>query len=87
MIAEGWQVAREGGRVVTRVSVKTADGRDVAEFTGYSRTLGGTAVDDEQRITGHSGAVPRSGEPMLSHSRQTRMLAQCLCRWNEKGVG
>jgi acyl-CoA thioesterase len=45
LVAEGWQVAREGRAGVTRVSVKTADGRDVAEFTGYSRTLGGTVVE------------------------------------------
>lgn len=45
LIAEGVQVAREGRAGVTRVSVKTDDGRDVAEFTGYSRTLGGPVVD------------------------------------------
>jgi acyl-CoA thioesterase len=45
LVAEAWEVAREGRAGVTRVSVKTADGRDVAEFTGYSRTLGGTVVD------------------------------------------
>ena len=45
LVAEGWQVAREGRAGVTRVSVKTAEGRDVAEFTGYSRTLGGTVVE------------------------------------------
>ena len=45
LVAEGQQVAREGRAGVTRVSVKTADGRDVAEFTGYSRTLGGAVVD------------------------------------------
>jgi acyl-CoA thioesterase len=30
---------------VTRVAVRTADGRPIAEFTGYSRTLGGAAVE------------------------------------------
>ena len=45
LVAEGWQVAREGRAGVTRVSVKTQDGRNIAEFTGYSRTLGGTVVD------------------------------------------
>lgn len=44
LVAEAWEVAREGRAGVTRVSVKTSDGRDVAEFTGYSRTLGGTIV-------------------------------------------
>ena len=43
LVAEGWQVAREGRAGVTRVSVKTADGRDVAEFTGYSRPWAGAA--------------------------------------------
>ncbi len=45
LVAEAWEVAREGRAGVTRVSVKTDDGRDVAEFTGYSRTIGGTVVD------------------------------------------
>ena len=46
LVAEAWQVAREGRAGVTRVSVKTAEGRDVAEFTGYSRTIGGSLVQD-----------------------------------------
>jgi acyl-CoA thioesterase len=45
LIAEGCEVAREGRAGVTRVAVRAGDGRTVAEFTGYSRTLGGTAVD------------------------------------------
>lgn len=45
LIAEGEEVAREGRVGVTRVAVRTADGRSIAEFTGYSRTLGGPAVD------------------------------------------
>jgi acyl-CoA thioesterase len=44
LIAEGEEVAREGRAGVTRVSVRTSDGRKVAEFTGYSRTLGGEVV-------------------------------------------
>ena len=44
LIAEGEEVATAGRSGVTRVSVKTADGRDVAEFTGYSRTVGGAVV-------------------------------------------
>lgn len=44
LVAEAFEVAREGRAGVTRVSVKTSDGRDVAEFTGYSRTLGGNVV-------------------------------------------
>jgi acyl-CoA thioesterase len=45
LVAEAMEVAREGRAGVTRVSVKTDDGRDVAEFTGYSRTLGGPVID------------------------------------------
>ena len=45
LIAEGEQVAREGRAGVTRVAVRTADGRSIAEFTGYSRTIGGAVVD------------------------------------------
>lgn len=44
LVAEAWEVAREGRAGVTRVSVKTDDGRAVAEFTGYSRTLGGPVI-------------------------------------------
>jgi acyl-CoA thioesterase len=45
LIAEGKEVAREGRAGVTRVAVRTADGRNIAEFTGYSRTIGGAVVD------------------------------------------
>jgi len=45
LIAEATEVAREGRAGVTRVSVRTSDGRAVAEFTGYSRTIGGAVVD------------------------------------------
>ena len=45
LIAEATEVAREGRAGVTRVAVKAGDGRAVAEFTGYSRTLGGAVVD------------------------------------------
>jgi acyl-CoA thioesterase len=44
LIAEAEEVAREGRSGVTRVTVRTADGRTIAEFTGYSRTLAGEAV-------------------------------------------
>ena len=36
---------REGRAGVTRVTVRTADGRPIAEFTGYSRTLGGPVIE------------------------------------------
>jgi acyl-CoA thioesterase len=44
LVAEAQQVAREGRAGVTRVAVRTADGRAVAEFTGYSRTIGGAVT-------------------------------------------
>jgi acyl-CoA thioesterase len=45
LIAEGEEVATAGRSGVTRVSVKTSEGRTVAEFTGYSRTIGGEVVE------------------------------------------
>lgn len=45
LLAEAEEVAREGRAGVTRVAVRTAEGRKVAEFTGYSRTLGGVVID------------------------------------------
>ena len=44
LVAEAAEVAREGRAGVTRVTVRADDGRTVAEFTGYSRTLGGAVV-------------------------------------------
>ena len=45
LVAEATEVAREGRAGVTRVAVRTSDGRAIAEFTGYSRTLGGPVVE------------------------------------------
>ena len=45
LIAEAEELSRAGRSGVTRVAVRTVDGRPVAEFTGYSRTIGGAAVD------------------------------------------
>ena len=45
LVAEAEEVAREGRAGVTRVAVRTSDGRTIAEFTGCSRTLGGAVVD------------------------------------------
>ena len=45
LIAEATEVAREGRAGVTRVPVRSGDGRAIAEFTGYSRTLGGPVVE------------------------------------------
>ena len=44
LVAEAEEVVREGRAGVTRVAVRTSDGRAIAEFTGYSRTLGGAVV-------------------------------------------
>ena len=45
LVAEGEETAKAGRGGVTRVSVKTAEGRAVAEFTGYSRRIGGEIVE------------------------------------------
>ena len=45
LIAEAEETTRVGRSGVTRVFVRTADGRPIAEFTGYSRTIGGAVVD------------------------------------------
>lgn len=45
LIAEAEEAAAAGRSGVTRVSVRTSDGRPIAEFTGYSRTLGGPVVE------------------------------------------
>src|SRR3954452_22428778 len=45
LVAEAEEVAREGRAGVTRVSVRTGEGRPIAEFTGYSRTLGGAVIE------------------------------------------
>jgi acyl-CoA thioesterase len=44
LIAEGEEAAAAGRSGVTRVAVRTIDGRAIAEFTGYSRTLGGAVI-------------------------------------------
>ncbi|MEO7564102.1 MAG: hydroxyphenylacetyl-CoA thioesterase PaaI [Sphingomicrobium sp.] len=45
LVAEAEELSRVGRSGVTRVAVHTADGRAVAEFTGYSRTIGGAVVE------------------------------------------
>jgi acyl-CoA thioesterase len=45
LIAEGEEVSRVGRSGVTHVTVRTAEGRRIAEFTGYSRTIGGPIVE------------------------------------------
>ena len=46
LVAEAEEVASEGRSGVTRVTVRTDDGRAIAEFTGYSRTIGGALVEN-----------------------------------------
>ena len=45
LVAEAEEVAAAGRSGVTRVGVRTGDGRAIAEFTGYSRSIGGQVVD------------------------------------------
>jgi acyl-CoA thioesterase len=45
LVAEAEEVAAVGRSGVTRVAVRTSDGRSIAEFTGYSRTVGGAVVE------------------------------------------
>jgi acyl-CoA thioesterase len=44
LIAEAREVALAGRSGVCNVSVRTGDGRPVAEFQGFSRTVGGEVV-------------------------------------------
>jgi acyl-CoA thioesterase len=48
LVAEAREVALAGRSGVTHVSVRGADGRAIAEFQGYSRTLGGPVVETEE---------------------------------------
>ncbi len=45
LVAEAEEVATAGRGGVTRVAVRTAAGRPIAEFTGYSRSVGGAVVE------------------------------------------
>jgi acyl-CoA thioesterase len=45
LIAEAEEAATAGRSGVTRVAVHTSDGRPIAEFTGYSRKIGGAVVE------------------------------------------
>ncbi|HEV7659440.1 MAG TPA: hydroxyphenylacetyl-CoA thioesterase PaaI [Allosphingosinicella sp.] len=48
LIAEAREQALVGRTGVTHVSVRTGDGRAVAEFTGYSRSLGGPLIGESE---------------------------------------
>ncbi len=45
LIAEAREASRSGRSGVYQVSVRTADDRVIAEFTGLSRTIGGAVID------------------------------------------
>ena len=47
LIAEGREQALVGRSGVTHVAVRTEDGRAIAEFTGFSRSLGGALIDPD----------------------------------------
>jgi acyl-CoA thioesterase len=44
LVAEAKELATSGRSGVTRVAVSTSEGRPIAEFTGYSRTIGGAII-------------------------------------------
>ncbi len=44
LVAEAEELSTAGRSGVTRVAVRTSDGRPIAEFTGYSRTVGGAVI-------------------------------------------
>jgi acyl-CoA thioesterase len=45
LVAQAEETASAGRGGVTRATVRTSKGRPIAEFTGYSRTIGGAVVD------------------------------------------
>ena len=45
LVAEAREVSRSGRSGVYQVSVSTAEGRVIAEFTGLSRTIGGPVIN------------------------------------------
>ena len=45
LIAEGREAALVGRSGVTNVSVRAQDGRAIAEFTGFSRSIGGSLIE------------------------------------------
>jgi acyl-CoA thioesterase len=45
LVAEAREISRAGRSGVYQVTVKSADGRAIAEFTGLSRTIGGAVIN------------------------------------------
>ncbi|HEY9553680.1 hydroxyphenylacetyl-CoA thioesterase PaaI [Allosphingosinicella sp.] len=50
LIAEAQEAALVGRSGVYNVSVRTEDGRAVAEFQGFSRTVGGPFIDEREGV-------------------------------------
>ena len=48
LVAEARETALVGRSGVCHVAVRTADGRPIAQFTGFSRTLGGSVVGEQE---------------------------------------
>jgi acyl-CoA thioesterase len=48
LVAEAVEAALVGRSGVCNVKVRTADGRAIAEFQGFSRSLGGNLIGDEE---------------------------------------
>jgi len=48
LVAEAQEVALAGRSGVCNVSVRTADGRAIAEFQGFSRTVGGPVIGETE---------------------------------------
>ena len=48
LIAEAQEAVLVGRSGVCHVAVRTADGRPIAEFTGFSRSLGGPLIGDTE---------------------------------------
>ncbi len=48
LVADAREASRAGRSGVYQVSVKTSDGRTIAEFTGLSRTIGGTVIESPE---------------------------------------
>lgn len=45
LVAEARETSKSGRSGIYQVSVRTADGRVIAEFTGLSRTIGGAVIN------------------------------------------
>jgi len=48
LVAEAEEIALVGRSGVCAVAVRTADGRAIAQFQGFSRSLGGTLIGEDE---------------------------------------